>query len=265
MSSSAPQTAARFLARRLFLPTAILSLTSPRSDNGSCLSGQFSTSAQQRIRPSQPFLSILDRSAPSKSIQVTSPAQMEHSPSSYHHHPQSHHHQHHSSQSHPSQSHTRQQNLFPHNGQLPPPSSLNLPMPSLSRTNTLPPLAGLSHSQDARYPPHSYHPSLASPSHSHTLPSPSSSGHSASTSGPGPGTWSAHRTSSSRDESHPDMRRRDSKSSKASNDGTDGLREPTQSNNVGAGRAPPPSASDQKDGGDDGMSATSDFVKKLYK
>lgn len=181
---------------------------------------------------------------------------MEHS-SSYHHHHQ------HPSQSYQPPSHPRQQHLFPHNGQLPPPSSLNLPMPSLPRSNTLPPLAGLSHSQDARYPPHSYHPSLASPSHSHQLPSPSSSGHSASTSGPGPGTWSAHRTSSSRDEAHPNMRRRGSKSSKASNEGADGM----QSQGASAPRSqnlPPPSASDQKDG-DDGLSATSDFVKKLYK
>lgn len=66
------------------------------------------------------------------------------------------------------------------------------------------------------------------------------------------------------------MRRRDSKSSKASNEGMDSLRDqaqPTQSANAARMQqnlAPPATAADPKEG-EDAMSATSDFVKKLYK
>ncbi|EJD02158.1 uncharacterized protein FOMMEDRAFT_109355 [Fomitiporia mediterranea MF3/22] len=163
-------------------------------------------------------------------------------------------HQHQSHQS--QQSHHPRQQLFPQGGQLPPPSALQLPMPSFTRSNTLPPIPAMSHAPDARYPPPSYHPSLATPSSSAgTLASPSSSSHA-------PAPWSGHRTSSSRDETHPSMRRRESRGKAL--DGSpmsDGMRE-SQGNSRHQSLAVP---TDQGKDGDDGLSSTSDFVKKLYK
>lgn len=164
-------------------------------------------------------------------------------------------------QSAPYQPHHRQQ-LFPQGGQLPPPSSL---MPSFSRTGTLPPLpsitqqhahmhdrSGGAHPPDARYPPpSSYHPSLATPTSS---TSPASAGHP-------PPPWPTHRTSSSRDEVHPSVRRRESKGKLLDGPGADdGLHEQTSSANSRHVQPPDPPKET-----DDGMSSTSDFVKKLYK
>ncbi|TDL24878.1 hypothetical protein BD410DRAFT_785604 [Rickenella mellea] len=144
---------------------------------------------------------------------------------------------------HPSQyhsSHHSRQHSYSQT-QLPPSSSLHLPMPSFSRTsNTLPPLASIP--LDSRYPPASYHPSLSSPT-GHSLPSPTGSHH----------PWPTHRTSSSREEVHP-LRRRESKPKLMEHD-------------QHIERAPPPVQVPQETPKDneDGMPSTSDFVKKLYK
>ncbi|KAL5529526.1 hypothetical protein ACEPAG_5511 [Sanghuangporus baumii] len=162
---------------------------------------------------------------------------------------QYHHHHHQSQPNH----HPRQQQLFSHSGQLPPPSSL---MQSFSRSNTLPPIPAMSHPSDSRYPPPSYHPSLNTPSSSAgTLGSPTSSNHA-------PAPWSGHRTSSSRDETHPSARRRESRGKVMDGPSLhDGLRESqgsTRNQSLGVPQ-------EQGKDGDDGMSSTSDFVKKLYK
>lgn len=156
-------------------------------------------------------------------------------------------------QSHPSH-HARQQQLFPQGGQLPPPSSLHLPMPSFTRSNTLPPIPAMSHAPDSRYPPPSYHPSLATPSSSAgTLASPASSSH---TQGP----WSSHRTSNSRDETHPNMRRRESKNKVVEESEENGCyREASR-----RGERSQASQEQSKDGDDREIAAT-DFVRKLYK
>ena len=183
----------------------------------------------------------------------TTPAMEQGSP--YHHQHQHQQHQpHHQSHSH---SHQSRQQLFPQGGQLPPPSSLNLPMPTFTRTNTLPPIPAMSHPPpDSRYPPPSYHPSLSTPTSSAGLASPTTAGSAA--------PWSGHRTSSSRDDSHSTIRRRESKGKLIDSPGpSNGVRE-RDSQQQGSSRGQVPSGQDQKDG-DDGMNSTSDFVKKLYK
>ncbi|KAI5122201.1 hypothetical protein M0805_002690 [Coniferiporia weirii] len=171
---------------------------------------------------------------------------------------QYHHQSHNSHNSHQSHHphHPRQQQLFSQGGQLPPPSSLHLPMPSFSRTNTLPPIPAMSHAPDARYPPPSYHPSLATPTSSAgPLASPRSAGN--------PGSpWSTHRTSSSRDEVHPSVRRRESKGKAI--DGPSPSDDHRESQRASSRHQIPPQDASAKDG-DDGLSSTSDFVKKLYK
>ena len=145
-------------------------------------------------------------------------------------------------QSGPYPHHPRQQHLF-QQGQLPPPASL-LPMPSFRSNNTLPPI-----NSDSRFPPPSYHPSLATPS-SGSLSSPSSSHP----------PWPPHRTPNSREDVSQN-RRRDSKPKI----------EPDTIHHDRVLQQSTPSSStahlqstDSKDL-DDGFSSTSDFVKKLYK
>ncbi|KAI9446058.1 HSF-type DNA-binding-domain-containing protein [Lactarius indigo] len=124
--------------------------------------------------------------------------------------------------------------------QLPPPSQLHHLAPSsYSRSNTLPPIPALAPNLSARYPPASYHPSLASasptlpplPSNSSQLP------------------WPAQRTSSSRDERYP-PRSHESKVKPL-------IHDPVP--------PPPPSQPEPQKESEDNMPPTSDFVKKLYK
>ncbi|KAH8117110.1 HSF-type DNA-binding-domain-containing protein [Phellopilus nigrolimitatus] len=167
-------------------------------------------------------------------------------------------------QSAPYQHHPRPAQLFPQGGQLPPPSALHLPMPSFSRSNTLPPIPAMSHAPDARYPPPSYHPSLATPTSSAggPLTSPASAG-------APPWSASGHRTSSSRDEVHPGMRRRESKGKAIDGPGpSDSHREPQQGSSrhhQQQHQQLAPAQQDMQKDTDDGLSSTSDFVKKLYK
>src|SRR6266571_7052995 len=90
----------------------------------------------------------------------------------------------------PQTHHSSSRQMF-QSAQLPPPSQLHHLAPSsYSRSNTLPPIPALAPNLSARYPPASYHPSLASasptlpplPSNASQLP------------------WPTQRTSSSRDE-----------------------------------------------------------------
>ncbi|KAH9173565.1 HSF-type DNA-binding-domain-containing protein [Lactarius sanguifluus] len=124
--------------------------------------------------------------------------------------------------------------------QLPPPSQLHHLAPSsYSRSNTLPPIPALAPNLSARYPPASYHPSLASasptlpplPSNSSQLP------------------WPTQRTSSSRDERYP-PRSHESKVKPL-------IHDPVP--------PPPPSQPEPQKESEDNMPPTSDFVKKLYK
>lgn len=109
---------------------------------------------------------------------------------------------------------------------------------------------------DSRYPPPSYHPSLSTPTSSAGLTSPTTAGSTA--------PWSGHRTSNSRDESHSNLRRRESKGKITDSPGpSNGIRE-RDSQQQGSSRNHAPSVQEQKEG-DDGMNSTSDFVKKLYK
>ncbi|KAI0306261.1 HSF-type DNA-binding-domain-containing protein [Multifurca ochricompacta] len=117
--------------------------------------------------------------------------------------------------------------------------SAQLPPPSQS--NTLPPIPALAPNLSARYPPASYHPSLASASPTlPPLPSNSSSQL----------PWPAQRTSSSREERYP-ARSQEIKVKPLIHD-----------------PVPPPPPSQQPESqkeSEDNMPPTSDFVKKLYK
>lgn len=162
---------------------------------------------------------------------------------------------------HPSHSHSHRPPLFAQ-ATLPPPSSLHLPPlpPNFARSNTLPPIPALQQQQqqqqanghvgpgsgssaDSRYPPPSYHPSLAPGSPS--TPTASTYGH-----------QQHHGRASSRD----DGRRRSDVRTKIEGDSTS----PRESSVSGRHQPAQAASQDAKDT-DDGMSATSDFVKKLYK
>ncbi|KAF8470424.1 HSF-type DNA-binding-domain-containing protein [Russula ochroleuca] len=124
--------------------------------------------------------------------------------------------------------------------QLPPPSQLHQLAPSsYSRSNTLPPIPALAPNLSARYPPASYHPSLASVSP--TLPPlpPNSSQPS----------WPSQRTSSSREERFA-PRQQETKVKPL-------IHDPVP--------PPPPSQPEPQKESEDNMPPTSDFVKKLYK
>ncbi|KAI0263425.1 HSF-type DNA-binding-domain-containing protein [Gloeopeniophorella convolvens] len=126
--------------------------------------------------------------------------------------------------------------------QLPPPSQLHHLAPSsYSRSNTLPPIPALAPNLSSRYPPASYHPSLASASSPTLPPLPSNSSSQL--------PWPTHRTSSSRDERYP-PRTQDIKVKPL-------LHDPIP--------PPPSSQTDPQKESEDNMPPTSDFVKKLYK
>ncbi len=138
----------------------------------------------------------------------------------------------------PSNHHSSRQ-MF-QSAQLPPPSQLHHLAPSsYSRSNTLPPIPALAPNLSARYPPASYHPSLASASP--TLPPlPSNSSHP---------PWPTPRTSSSREERFP-PRQQETKVKPL-------IHDPVP--------PPPPSQPEPQKESEDNMPPTSDFVKKLYK
>jgi osomolarity two-component system, response regulator SKN7 len=141
----------------------------------------------------------------------------------------------------PPQTHHSSRQMF-QSAQLPPPSLLHqlAPSSSYSRSNTLPPIPALAASLSARYPPASYHPSLASASPTlPPLPSNSSSQL----------PWPAQRTSSSREERYP-PRSQDTKVKPL-------IHEPVP--------PPPPSQPEPQKESEDNMPPTSDFVKKLYR
>ena len=122
--------------------------------------------------------------------------------------------------------------------QLPPPSQLHLPIASsFARNNTLPPIPNLAPTPIARYPPASYHPSLA-PASLPPLPPPSAPSNQL--------PWPNHRTSASRDDLYPPRQLDPPKPKYPDPD------------------PPQQSQHDHKDT-EDGMPPTSDFVKKLYK
>ena len=126
--------------------------------------------------------------------------------------------------------------------QLPPPSQLHqLPPSSYSRSNTLPPIPALTSTLSARYPPASYHPSLASASP--TLPPLPSN--------PSQPSWPTQRTSSSREERYP-PRPQETKVKPL-------IHDPVPP------PLPPPSQPEPPKEPEDNMPPTSDFVKKLYK
>ena len=135
--------------------------------------------------------------------------------------------------------HSSSRQMF-QSAQLPPPSQLHQLAPSsYSRSNTLPPIPALAPNLSSRYPPASYHPSLASasptlpplPSNASQLP------------------WPTQRTSSSRDERYP-PRSHESKVKPL-------IHDPVP--------PPPPSQPEPQKESEDNMPPTSDFVKKLYK
>jgi osomolarity two-component system, response regulator SKN7 len=141
----------------------------------------------------------------------------------------------------PQQTHHSSRQMF-QSPQLPPPSQLHQLAPSsYSRSNTLPPIPPLGSNLSARYPPASYHPSLASASP--TLPPlPSNS----SSQLPWP---TQQRTSSSREERYP-PRSQETKVKPL-------IHDPVP--------PPPPSQPEPQKESEDNMPPTSDFVKKLYK
>ncbi|TFK46622.1 hypothetical protein OE88DRAFT_875834 [Heliocybe sulcata] len=128
--------------------------------------------------------------------------------------------------------HHRQPQLFqPPPVNLPPPSQLHLPMPSFSRSNTLPPIPNIP--ANPRFPS-SYQ--LSPPASTTLPPLPSSS------------SWSSHRTSSSREEVYAPHR--------SDHGRQDSVKRETRDQQP---------QHDHKDTTEDGMPTTSDFVKKLYK
>ena len=140
----------------------------------------------------------------------------------------------------PPQTHHSSRQMF-QSAQLPPPSQLHQLAPSsYSRSNTLPPIPTLAANLSARYPPASYHPSLASASPTlPPLPSNSSSQL----------PWPTQRTSSSREERYP-PRSQETKVKPL-------IHDPVP--------PPPPSQPEPQKESEDNLPPTSDFVKKLYK